>query len=63
MSNYDAGVLVKNKDISDYFEECLKLNIDAKSAANWITTSIMGYLNDKNSCPTKKSKRLVLPLL
>lgn len=48
LSNYDASILVKNKDISDYFEECLKFNIDAKSAANWITTSIMGYLNDKN---------------
>lgn len=47
LSNYDAGVLVKSKDISDYFEECIKIGIDAKSAANWITTSIMGYLNEK----------------
>lgn len=47
LSNYDAGVLVKNKDISDYFEECIKIGIDAKIAANWITTSIMGYLNEK----------------
>lgn len=46
LSNYDAGVLVKNKDISDYFEECIKIGIDAKIATNWITTSIMGYLNE-----------------
>lgn len=46
LSNYDAGVLVKNKDISDYFEECIKIGIDAKMATNWITTSIMGYLNE-----------------
>jgi len=47
LSNYDAGVLVKNKDISDYFEECVKIGIDAKTATNWVTTSIMGYLNEK----------------
>jgi aspartyl-tRNA(Asn)/glutamyl-tRNA(Gln) amidotransferase subunit B len=47
LSNYDAGVLVKNKDISDYFEECIKIGIDAKMASNWITTSIMGYLNNE----------------
>lgn len=46
LSSYDAGVLVKNKDISDYFEECIKIGIDAKTATNWITTSIMGYLNE-----------------
>ena len=47
LSSYDAGVLVKNKDISDYFEECVKIGIDAKMASNWITTSIMGYLNNE----------------
>lgn len=45
LSNYDAGVLVKNKNIAEYFEECLNLNIDAKSAVNWITTQILGYIN------------------
>ena len=48
LSSYDAENLVKEKDISDYFEECLRLGLDAKSAVNWITTQIMGYLN-KNS--------------
>ena len=45
LSVYDAGILVKEKDIADYFEECLKLKIDAKVASNWITTQILGYLN------------------
>jgi len=45
LSNYDAGVLVKDKNISDYFEECLKLGIDAKAASNWIGTQILGVLN------------------
>ena len=45
LNNYDASILVKEKDISDYFEECLKLGIDAKMASNWITTQILGYIN------------------
>ena len=45
LSMYDASNLVKEKNISDYFEECLKLGIDAKNASNWITTRILGYIN------------------
>ncbi len=45
LSNYDATILVKDKATSDYFEECLKLGIDAKTASNWITTQILGYIN------------------
>ncbi len=45
LSEYDAGVLTKDKKISDYFEECLSICKDAKSSCNWITTRIMGELN------------------
>lgn len=48
LSSYDASVLVKDRNIADYFEECIKLGVDAKAATNWITTSIMGYLNQNN---------------
>ncbi len=49
LSNYDAGILVKEKKIADYFEECLSLGLDAKVASNWITTQIMGYLNKEET--------------
>lgn len=45
LSSYDAEVLVKEKEVSDYFEECLNLGVEAKSASNWITTQILGYIN------------------
>ena len=45
LSDYDAGVLVKEKNISDYFEECVKLGIDPKTASNWVTVNIVGELN------------------
>lgn len=48
LSLYDATNLVKEKDVSDYFEECLKIGMDAKSASNWITTRILGYMNKED---------------
>ena len=48
LSSYDANVLVKDKAISDYFEECLKLSLDPKTASNWITVTIVGELNKEN---------------
>ena len=45
LSSYDANVLVKEKNISDYYEECVKLGIDAKQAANWVSVNIVGELN------------------
>lgn len=53
LKSYDAGVLVKDKAVSDYFEECLHLNIDAKTASNWIGTQILGILN-KLEIPIKE---------
>lgn len=45
LSLYDTTILIKEKDVSDYFEECVKLGIEAKSACNWVTVNIIGYLN------------------
>ncbi len=45
LSAYDATILVKDKNISDYFEKCLEIGIGAKIACNWVTVNIVGYLN------------------
>jgi aspartyl-tRNA(Asn)/glutamyl-tRNA(Gln) amidotransferase subunit B len=45
LSEYDATIIVKEKEISDYFEECLALGVDAKIACNWLCVNIVGYLN------------------
>ena len=45
LKEYDANIIVKDKDVSDYFEELIKNGIDAKEAANWINTVILGTLN------------------
>lgn len=45
LSSYDATILVKEKEISDYFDYLIKENIDAKTAANWVCVQILGYIN------------------
>ena len=45
LSLYDATILTKNIETALYFEEVISKNIDPKSAANWINTRILGYVN------------------
>ena len=45
LSKYDAEVLVKVKENSDFFNECVSLGADPKKACNWVTGMLMGYLN------------------
>lgn len=45
LSEYDTNILIKDKDISDYFEECISINTDPKQVANWINGMVLSYLN------------------
>ena len=45
LSEYDANVIIKDKSYVDYYEECLSLNINPKTASNWLTTQILGEIN------------------
>jgi len=49
LSSYDATILVKEKNVSDYFENTLKEGIEPKEASNWITSIILGYLNKSDT--------------
>lgn len=48
LSKYDATNLIKEKSVSDYFNACIKLGVNPKSASNWITTRILGYINKED---------------
>ena len=52
ISAYDATILVKDKGIADFFEECIKIGIDPKEACNWVNVNIIGYIN-KNDLSIK----------
>ncbi|MGE5456449.1 MAG: Asp-tRNA(Asn)/Glu-tRNA(Gln) amidotransferase subunit GatB [Ignavibacteriales bacterium] len=45
LSRYDATTLVKEKNVSDYFEETIKEGANPKLSSNWITSIILGHLN------------------
>lgn len=45
ITDYDATIIVKDKKVSDFYEECIKLGSDPKKASNWITTNLLGNLN------------------
>src|SRR3989339_352213 len=46
LSEYDAGVLLQDKALADYFESCVKLYNNPKGIGNWILSEVLRYLND-----------------
>ncbi|MDG0999090.1 MAG: Asp-tRNA(Asn)/Glu-tRNA(Gln) amidotransferase subunit GatB [Gammaproteobacteria bacterium] len=49
LSEYDASVLVANREIADFFEKVAIATKDSKAAANWVSQDMMALLN-KNNC-------------
>jgi aspartyl-tRNA(Asn)/glutamyl-tRNA(Gln) amidotransferase subunit B len=46
LPEYDAGVLVAERELADYFEAVVKAaNNQAKQAANWVMGDLLGALN------------------
>ena len=49
LNEYDASLLVSDKDISIYYDKCAKLSKQYKILANWINVDVLSYLNRTNS--------------
>ncbi|RAL24362.1 Asp-tRNA(Asn)/Glu-tRNA(Gln) amidotransferase subunit GatB [Thermoflavimicrobium daqui] len=47
LSNYDASILTASKATADFFEQTVADKVDAKLAANWISSDLLGYLNSE----------------
>ncbi len=45
ISPRDAKIIVKEKPLSDYFEETISLGANPQSVANWLNSIILGHLN------------------
>ena len=45
MTEYDALVLVQEKVLGNYFEECIKEKVNAKLASNWMQSELLALLN------------------
>ena len=49
LSDYDSGVLTAQKEIADYFEDCVVITEgEAKLSANWINGELSASLNKEN---------------
>lgn len=49
LSEYDARVLVANKELAEFFETCVRTSdADPKLSANWVTGTLSGALNKAN---------------
>ncbi len=45
LNRYDASVLVADQSVAHYYEDVLAAGANAKSAANWITSSLFSLMN------------------
>lgn len=48
LSEYDADILLQDKEVSLYFDQALKTKENAKLLANWIMGDVSAYLNKNN---------------
>ena len=47
LSNYDALVIIEQKEIAQYFEQLVQFTTNFKTAANWVMVNIKSYLNQQ----------------
>ncbi len=48
LNNYDASVLVANRELSDFYDEVCKYTTNYKKACNWVIVELVAYLNKSN---------------
>jgi len=48
LSEYDASVLTADRDLADYFENCLSHLNQPKMIANWVMSNLLGLLHAQN---------------
>lgn len=53
LPDYDAGVLVADKTLADFFEATAKLSGNAKAVSNWVMTDMLRCLSEKGMEPAQ----------
>lgn len=49
VTDYDAMVLTQTKEMSDFFDETVRLGADPKSAANYLQGDVNAFLNEQHA--------------
>jgi aspartyl-tRNA(Asn)/glutamyl-tRNA(Gln) amidotransferase subunit B len=65
LSEYDTKVIMQDKAMADYFEDCAKLYKNAKQVSNWITGAIFSELNARklSICELKLRPKSLIELI
>ena len=48
LNEYDAKLLISNKDVSNYYDDVIKCGADYKITANWLITNVQSVMNKEN---------------
>ena len=57
LSDHDVNILLQEKEISDYYRNCLQLYFAPKSVANWIITEVLAKMKGQKT-PLVSEKNL-----
>ena len=49
LPDYDAGVLVADREVADFFEETVAAGAPAKAASNWIMTELLARVSESGA--------------
>lgn len=54
LNEYDTDVILANKEVSDFYKECLDTYFQPKSVANWFTTEILARIKVEDKIQVSK---------
>lgn len=63
LTEYDADVITKDRDIIKYFEDTIKLYNNPKVIANWLLTDILSKIKDEENAEIKISPEKLAKIL
>lgn len=46
LPEYDAQVLTQSREVAEYYEKVISITDDYKSASNWVTSQVLGKINE-----------------
>lgn len=61
LSEYDASLLIEEKEVAAYFENCVSHQHNAKGVANWILNNLLAALNENGLAPENISEAPITP--
>lgn len=63
LTEYDADIITKDRDIIKYFEDTIKLYNNPKVVANWLLTDILSKIKDEENAEIKISPKDLAKIL